>query len=276
MRVTSDRRGRIRQVLSPSNPVIKVFRRALMDGVTREGWLGLEGPLLLEESLNAGERATVQCVLVGQNAAAKFQSLMARLSNLTEVVTVSDRMFGQIAATQTPQGIAALVEIKPPDFDAVLSRQGVLLLVACGIQDPGNLGAIIRSGQALGADALIALRETVSPFNPKTVRASAGAILRLPILRNQQAGPLFERLRRARVRVIAADRHSKMPLAEADLKSSVAFLIGREASGLLPEIAKAADATLSIPIRPETDSVNAGAAASIFLYEAARQRGFRY
>ncbi len=276
MRVTSDRRGRIRQVLSPSNPVIKVFRRALMDGVTREGWLGLEGPLLLEEALNAGERATVQCVLVGQNAAAKFQSLLARLSNLTEVVTVSDRMFGQIAATQTPQGIAALVEIKPPDFDAVLSRPGVLLLVACRIQDPGNLGAIIRSGHALGADALIALRETVSPFNPKTVRASAGAILRLPILRNQQAGPLFERLRRARVRVIAADRHSKMPLAEADLKSSVAFLIGREASGLPPEIAKAADATLSIPIRPETDSVNAAAAASIFLYEAARQRGFRY
>jgi RNA methyltransferase, TrmH family len=276
MKHSPGRRDRIRQVLSPSNPVVKVFRRALIDGVTREGWLGLEGPLLLEEALKAGATATIQCVLAGQSATAKFQSLTARLPAQTEIITVSDRMFAQIAATETPQGIAALVEIKPPDFESVLTRPGVLLLVACGIQDPGNLGTIIRSGQALGADALVALRETVSPFNPKTVRASAGAILRMPIFRNQDAIPLFERLRRANIRMVAADRHGKTPLAEADLKDSIAFLIGREASGLSPEIAKAADITLSIPIRPETDSVNAAAAASIFLYEAARQRGFRY
>ncbi|HET7840770.1 MAG TPA: RNA methyltransferase, partial [Terriglobia bacterium] len=247
-----------------------------MDGVTREGWLGLEGPRLVEEAMQASATATIQSVLAGQSATAKFQSLIARLPAQTEIIAVSDRMFAQIAATETPQGIAALVEIKPPDFESILTRPGVLLLVACGIQDPGNLGTIIRSGQALGADALIALRETVSPFNPKTVRASAGAILRFPIFRNQEAAPLFERLRRAQVRLIAADRHSKTPLADADLKNSVAFLIGREASGLHPEVATAADITLSIPIRPETDSVNAAAAASIFLYEAARQRGFRY
>jgi RNA methyltransferase, TrmH family len=270
------RRERTRQVVSPSNPVIKVFRRALVDGVTREGWLGLEGPLLLEEALRAPATATVHCVLTGQTAAAKHQALFARLSRETEVVTVSDRMFGQIAATETPQGVAALVEIKPPDFDAILSRRDVLLLVACGVQDPGNIGTIIRSGLAMGADALIALRETASPFNPKSVRASAGAVLRLPVIRNQQAGPLLERLRRARVCVIAADRHGKMPLAEADLKGSLAFLIGKEASGLPKELRSAADLTLSIPIRPETDSVNAAAAAGIFLYEAARQRGFAY
>lgn len=276
MKYASGRRERIREVLSPSNPVIKVFRRALIDGATREGWLGLEGPLLLEDAMNANERATIHSVLAGQSATAKYQALISRLPNHTEVVTVSDRMFAQIAATETPQGIAALVEIKPPDFEAILSRSNVLLLVACGIQDPGNLGTIIRSGQALGADALVALKETVNPFNPKTVRASAGAILRLPILRNQQAAPFFERLRRAKVCVIAASRRSKMPLADANLKDSVAFLIGREASGLPPEIAKGADLTLSIPIRPETDSINAAAAASIFLYEAARQREFRY
>ncbi len=276
MKSGSGRHERIRHVLSPSNPVIKVFRRALIDGATREGWLGLEGPLLLEDALNAGEGVTIHTVLAGQSSAAKFQAQITRLPDHTEVLTVSDRMFAQIAATETPQGIAALVEIKPPDFEAMLPRPDVLLLVACGIQDPGNLGTIIRSGQALGAHALVALRETVSPFNPKTVRASAGAILRLPVIRNQEAAPLFERLRRAGVRLIAADRRSQTPIAEADLKGPVAFLIGREASGLPPEVAKAADLTLSIPIRPETDSVNAAAAASIFLYEAARQRGFRY
>jgi TrmH family RNA methyltransferase len=191
-------------------------------------------------------------------------------------VSVSDRMFEQIAATQTPQGVAALVEIRPPNFDAILSRRGTVLLVACGVQDPGNIGTIMRSGQALGASALITLRETVSPFNPKAVRASAGAVIRLPIIRNQEAEPLFARLRCARVRVIAADRHSPSSLAEADLKGSVAFLIGKEATGLPPEVARAADLMLSIPIRPETDSVNAATAAGIFLFEAARQRGFTY
>jgi RNA methyltransferase, TrmH family len=268
--------NRIRHVVSPSNPIVKVFRKALTDGVTREGWLGLEGPLLLEEALEAPATATIHCVMAGQTAAAKYQTLLARLSRLAEIVTVSDRMFAQIAATETPQGVAALVEIKPPDLEAVLSQKNVMLLVACGIQDPGNLGTIIRSGQALGADALIALRETVSPFNSKTVRASAGAVLRLPIIRNQQFGPLFERLRRADVRVIGADRRGKKALTEVDLRNSVAFLVGREGSGLPQEIKAASDILLNIPIRDETDSVNAAAAASIFLYEAARQKGFRY
>jgi RNA methyltransferase, TrmH family len=276
MSTSGSQRERIRHVVSSSNPVLKVFRRALLDGTTRQGWVALEGPLLLEEALSARGTATVQSVLVGESATAKFQTLLARLPEEAELVGVSDRLFEQVAATQTPQGVAALVEIRPPDFDAIVSRRGTMLLVACGVQDPGNIGTLVRSGQALGASALITLRETVSPFNPKAVRASAGAVLRLPIIRNQQPAALFARLCRARVRVIAADRRSPSSLAEADLKGSVAFLIGREASGLPPEVARAADLLLSIPIRPETDSVNAATAAGIFLYEAARQRGFAY
>jgi TrmH family RNA methyltransferase len=276
MNTSGSQRERFRHVVSPTNPVLKIFRRALLDGATRQGWLGLEGPLLLEEALKAARTATVQCVLVGESAATKFQALLERVPKEAELVSVSDRMFEQIAATQTPQGVAALVEIRQPDFDAILSRRSVILLIACGVQDPGNIGTIVRSGQALGASALITLRETVNPFNPKAVRASAGAVLRLPIIRNQEAEPLFAHLPRARVRVIAADRHSPTPLAEADLKGSVAFLIGKEATGLPPEVARAADLVLSIPIRPETDSVNAATAAGIFLYEAARQRGFAY
>jgi RNA methyltransferase, TrmH family len=276
MRVSARRREKTREVVSPSNPVLKVFRRALLDGETREGWLGLEGPHLLEEAVDARATATVHCVLVGKSAATKFHSLLARLPKEAERVVVPDPLFAQIAATESPQGVAALVALCPPDINALLARRGLLLLVACGIQDPGNIGTIVRSAQALGATALVTLRETVSPFNPKAVRASAGAVLRLPILRNLEAGPFFDRLRRARIRIIAADRHSPSPLAQADLTGSVAFLIGREATGLPPEAARAANLLLSIPIRPETDSVNAASAAGIFLYEAARQRGFRY
>ena len=276
MNISGQRRSQARQVMSPDNPVLKVFRRALAEGATREGWLGLEGPLLLDEALKARETATVQSVLAGESAAKKFHALIARLSKDTELVTVSDRLFEHIASTRTPQGIAALVELRPPSLDSILARDGAVLLVACGVQDPGNIGTMMRSGQALGASALITLRETVSPFNAKALRASAGAVLRLPIFRNLEAGPLFERLHRAHVRIVAADRHSPSPIAQADLTSSVAFLIGKEATGLPPNVSRAADLLLSIPIREETDSVNAATAAGIFLYEAARQRGFSH
>lgn len=270
------RQTRIRELASARNPLLKVFRRALADGVTREGWLAVEGRFLLEEALNATGRAVVHSVLVGRGAAEKFGDLFARLPKEAEVAQVSDRLFRQVAQTENPQGIAALAELRDEDLGTILTRRDVLLLVACGLQDPGNLGTMMRSGQALGATALITLQETVSPFNPKAVRSSAGAIFRLPVFRNLQAETLFRRLRDAGVRIIAADGRSPSPLAQADLRGPVAFLIGKEATGLAREIAREASLFLSIPIRPEMDSVNAATAASIFLYEAARQRTFRY
>ena len=181
-----------------------------------------------------------------------------------------------MAQTENPQGIAALVELPPRSLDAILKGRSVLLVVACGLQDPGNLGAIMRSAAAFGASALLTLRETVSPFNPKAVRSSAGAIFHLPVLAGCRADELLPRLRGERVRIIAADGHSPSPLDRADLRGSLAILVGREASGLPPEIAREASESLSIPIRPGMDSVNVAAAASVFLYEAARQRGFEY
>ncbi len=267
---------RLRDIESPANPLVKVFRRALAEGVTRDGLLAVEGPHLVEEALGASARATVHSVLVSRDGEERFCALLARLPKDSEVARIPDRLFAKIVQTESPRGIAALVEVRPGDLDAILARSDAVLLVACGLQEPGNLGSMMRSAQALGCAALITLEETVSPFNPKAVRASAGAVFRLPTLAGQKAQPLFARLRAADVTLIAADRRSPSSLADADLRGRVAFLIGREATGLKAEVARQAQTLLSIPIRPETDSVNAAAAASIFLYEAARQRRFRY
>jgi TrmH family RNA methyltransferase len=193
-----------------------------------------------------------------------------------EAVQVPDRLFEQVAQTQNPQGIAALVELPLHNLDTILAGQNLLLPVACGVQDPGNLGTLIRSAAAFGASALFTLQDTVCPFNPKAVRSSAGAVFRLPVLAGFATKELVDRLRAARVRIIAADRHSPSALHEADLRGSLAIMVGKEASGLPPEIAREASLLLSIPIRPEIDSVNVATAASVFLYEAARQRGFEY
>jgi TrmH family RNA methyltransferase len=271
----------IRNIESSTNSLVKVFRQALKEGVTREGWIAFEGPLLLEEALHActeGEpgRCRIQSVLASRAAAEKFARLIERLPKEAELAQVPDRLFDRLAQTESPQGIAALVELPKASLDAVLTRRDPCLLIACGVQDPGNLGSMMRSVQALGGSALLALRDTVSPFNPKTLRSSAGAIFRVPVFRNLESGDLFPKLRSAGITIIAADRRSTASLTQSDLRGGVAFLIGREGGGLDQRLLDGATLRLSIPIRTETDSVNAGVAASIFLYEAARQRGFKY
>ena len=268
-------RLKIREIESATNPLVKVFRRALAEGRTRDGFLAVEGPHLLEEALAASGRATVHSVLARERTES-LSPLTQRIPKEAELVSVPERLFRKVAQTDNPQGIAALVELRHDSLETVLAQPKVIALVACGIQEPGNLGSIMRSAQALGGSALVTLEETVSPFNPKAVRASAGAIFRLPVFHGLKARALFERLRAAGVTIVAADRHSPSPIAGADLRRSVAFLIGREATGVRAEILREASLLLSIPIRPETDSVNAAAAAAVFLYEAARQRKFEY
>ena len=272
----------IREVTSSSNALVKVFRRSLAGGVTPEGWLAVEGPRLLEEALQACAKlpnsspVTVHSVLVSRSGAEKFDSLMARLPGDAETVQVPDRLFQRVAQTQTPQGIAALVELAHADLGETLARRDSLQVIACGLQDPGNLGTILRSAQALGATALVTLAATVSPFNPKAVRSCAGAVFRMPVFAGQDPGTLFERLRNAGIRIVATDRHSSLSLAQADLRGRLALLVGNEAAGLAPEITAQGAMRLSIPIRADTDSINAAMAATIFLYEAVRQREFRY
>jgi TrmH family RNA methyltransferase len=266
----------IREITSAENALLKVFRRALAEGTTREGLLAVEGPFLVEEALNAAPRSVVHSVLVSQTAEEKFRGLLARLPKESEVADVSERLFHQVAQTESPQGIAALVEVRRENLDPLLSRRNALLLVACGLQDPGNLGAMIRSAQAFGASALITLEGTVSPYNPKAVRASAGAVFHLPLFAGEKTEPLFPQMRGARVRIVAADRHSTGSLADSDLRGPLAILIGQEAAGLSPAISRQADLLVCIPIRDGMNSLNAAAAASIFLYEAARQRGFSH
>lgn len=264
----------IHEVTSATNAVLKIYRRALADGETREGWLAVEGPHLVEDALEAVGRARVESVLVSQSGKGRFARLLNRLPAEAEVTLVPDRLFKQVAQTQSPQGIAAFIQLTPTSLDAVLAVLNSLLIVACGLQDPGNLGTILRSAEALGATALLNLQDTVSAFNPKVVRSSAGAIFRLPVVAKLEMSRLLARLREANVSVIASDRHSPVAITQADLRGPVAILIGREASGLPSEALHQATLRLSIPIRAGTDSVNAASAATIFLYEAARQRGF--
>jgi RNA methyltransferase, TrmH family len=269
-------RARLRELTSASNSLVKVFRRALAEGVTRDGWLCGEGPHFLEEALKPGSQTVVHSVLVSAEAAEKHQTLLAQLPAESELAWVPERLFRQIAGTQTPQGIAALVELARFDLKAVSASGNSILVIACGLQDPGNMGTIIRSADALGASAVVTLTGTVSPFNSKAVRSCVGSIFRMPVFAGIKPETLFPLLRNSGVRILGADRRSALDVSKADLRGPVAVLVGQEAAGLPPEISREADEFLNIPIRTEADSLNAATAAGIVLYEIARQRNFQY
>lgn len=266
----------MRELTSATNSLVKVFRRALAEGLTRDGWLCGEGPHFLEEALKVNSRAVVRSVLVSAEAANKHTELLARLPAESELAQIPDRLFHQIAGTRTPQGVAAIVELPVADLKTVATSRNAVLVIVCGLQDPGNIGTIIRSADALGASAVVTLAGTVNPFNPKSVRSCAGSIFRMPVFAGMKPADLFKQLRDPGVRILGTGPRGTKTLSSANLRGSIALLIGQEAAGLPEEISREADELLRIPVRGEADSLNAATATGIFLYEVARQRNFEY
>lgn len=264
----------VRIVQSKQNARLKLLRRALTrPGRDAEGLVGIEGPHLLEEALRAGLR--VRAIFAGGDNVGVFDPLSGTgtLDSDVEMLLVPGNSLQSILETQTPQAIAALVEM--PDWTwAHLFKQSQtmpMVVVLAGIQDPGNLGTILRSAEAFGANGLVCLPGTVNPWNPKAVRASAGSIFRLPVIA-AEPDECFSMLRQAGAHIYTTAVRDAVPADEMNLGAPVAFLIGNEGAGVPPEIAAQADAALTIPCPGPVESLNAAAAASVLLYEAARQR----
>jgi TrmH family RNA methyltransferase len=199
----------------------------------------------------------------------------------------TDKLFASVAGTETPQGVAALFEQPAWEFDDVVRGaagvdgafrgDAVLVLVMAAVQDPGNVGTIVRSAEAFGATGVVSTRGSADPWSPKALRASAGSGLRFPVLRGMAIPVLLAQLRVAEVKIVAASSHAAAVSgagadAAADLRGAVAIFIGNEGAGLPAAIEHAADARIWIPMSAGVESLNAGVAASVVLYEAARQR----
>jgi TrmH family RNA methyltransferase len=168
--------------------------------------------------------------------------------------------------------VAALARWKDFSLADVLAKssEGPLLALA-GVQDPGNLGTILRSAEAFGAGGVLLGEGTVTPFNPKVVRASAGSVFRLPVAWARLSEALG-RMKEQGLRLVATDSHKGTPLDQAGLSGPLAIFIGSEGAGLPRDLIKAMDEVVAIPQATQVESLNAGVAASIVLYEAMRQR----
>jgi TrmH family RNA methyltransferase len=261
----------LRIVQSKQNVRLKDLRRALAQpGRDASGLAGIEGPNLLEEALRAGLR--IPTVFVAQGA----EHLLDRLAlpAETEVLLLPKDLLDSALATETPQSVAALVE--PPNWtwdDIFISpaKAAPLIVILAGLQDPGNLGTILRSAEAFGAQAVLSLPGTVSAWNPKAVRASSGSVFRLPQL-SVSVEDCFARLRKAGMKIWTTAVRGAKAANHIDLTGPVALLIGNEGNGVPEELAALADGAVTIPCPGPVESLNAAIAVSVLLYEANRQR----
>ncbi|HEY6488369.1 MAG: RNA methyltransferase [Terracidiphilus sp.] len=261
----------LRIVQSQQNARLKELRRALAQpGREPTGLVGIEGPHLVTEALRAGLR--LRCVFAAQDAESLLDPL--HLPVRTEVLLLPREILSRALTTETPQPIAALIEPPCWNWSHVLGagrKTAPLLLVLAGLQDPGNLGTILRSAEAFGADGILSLPGTVSPWNPKAMRASAGSVLRVPFLAVSER-EAFTRLREAGVRTYVTTPLASHPADLVNLAEPAALLIGNEGNGVPEELAAKADQAITIPCPGPVESLNAAVAASVLLYEAARQR----
>jgi RNA methyltransferase, TrmH family len=259
----------VRIVQSKQNGRLKELRRALASP-TRGESVGIEGPNLLDEAVRAGLQ--IRCVFVSNEDEADIYAQAVRAG--TEIIVVPRDLLTAALTTETPQPIAALVDPPQWTWEQIL-RPGELaeplVVVLAGLQDPGNLGAIVRSAEAFGASGVISLPGTVNAWNPKAVRASAGSVFRMPVL-TADPEEAVARLRASGIEVLVAAADSALDADRVHLAHPTAFLIGNEGNGVPVEIAALADGAIRIPCPGPVESLNAAVAASVLLYEAARQR----
>lgn len=241
------------------------FRRAEL---TPQGECAIEGVKLIDEVLRSSQH--MESVFFSESARPFAEKLLPQINARTETLVLPNALFNSIVPSDAPQGVAALLKLPAFSSSQLLDRssQGPFL-VAAGLQDPGNLGTIFRSAEAFAAAGIFLTEGTVSPYNSKVSRGSSGSIFRLPFLRVSSV-ELIPLLRGHGVRLLATSSHAGTPLPEISWTLPLAIFIGNEGAGLSRELARQMDETLAIPQAAQVESLNAGVAASIVLYEAAK------
>lgn len=269
---------KIKQITSAQN---STFKQTVKYNNAREarkaGVFLVEGIRAVDEVLQAGdwqmESLWISEELIKSDRA-YVQSVLKSVKEETPVYTVAAPMFARLADTETPQGILAVVKRQSFELTQVLknSEKAPLIVVLENLQDPGNVGTILRTADSAGATAVICTRGTADIYSAKVVRSTMGSLLHLPVCHVESVQAVADLLHRHKVQLLAAHLQGRCYHFEQDMKQPVAILIGNEGAGLTAEAAAAADALVKIPMPGRAESLNAAMAAGILVYEAVRQR----
>ncbi len=261
---------RIEQLTSSTNSLLKAVRKAVSAGeLTGDGLCVAEGFHLLEEALRSGQQ--VAAVFFTYAARRGVERWLGPLAG-ARIIELSASLFRTLSTTDTSQGVLTLVLAPTWTFDNVMEGDGPVVVLD-GIQDPGNAGAIVRSAEAFGAAGAVFLKGTVSPFNPKSLRASAGSLFRTRFAYGVSDEQLLNAIKQRGMTLFAAVPEGAVPLERVDLSRNCAVVFGNEGRGIRPELSCHASA-IYIPTH-RVESLNAAVAAGVILYEAWRQRNSR-
>ena len=255
-------------ITSRDNQRVKQLRGALAETARpANGILGIEGEHLFQEALRSNLR--VRTLFLREDRATPLD-----LPHDINILRLSDDVFRSISTTPAPQGIAAIIDAPHFSLDHALGRRRAtpsLLLILDALQDPGNLGTLIRSAEAFGATGILLLPGSASPWNGKALRASAGSAFRLPVL--PCTVEAVRKLADQGVQLLAAVGNGPIPTPDAlDLTRPIAFLIGNEGAGLSPEVLALAHTRVTLPCTGPVESLNAAVAGSLLLFTAQQQR----
>jgi TrmH family RNA methyltransferase len=259
-------------ISSRRNAIVAEFRAA---AERRRGdrHLLLDGVHLVEEARAAGlplVRVAISAGWLEDPAARRIRAAMQR--NGTRIDVVSERVMEALSPVRTPTGIVAVAEVPPRQMEQVLATATGLLLVAVDVQDPGNVGAIVRAAEAGGARGVIVAGASADPFGWKALRGSMGSAFRLPVAVERDPAEALGALRTRGWKVLATMPREGQPLYGVDLRGATAVLLGGEGPGLSRALAEMADDRIAIPMQSPVESLNVAVTAALIVYESWRQR----
>jgi TrmH family RNA methyltransferase len=260
---------------SPSNPRIKSLKSLRVKKVReKEKKLLVEGFHLLAEAASASGH-DIELVVMTEKASgsSEGEALKKGLSGAgIEVLLISEKVSRDISEVDAPQGVFAVVKYPGHELHEVLYSDRPLVVVCSGIQDPGNLGTIIRTAHAAGASGVIVSSGTVDPYNEKVLRSTMGSIFHIPVVCADDASEVLGKLKAAGLKIVAADTNGASLIWQADLRGPVAIIFGSEGKGLTDQLRALCDLAVSIPMPGGAESLNVAVSGAVIMYEVLRQR----
>jgi TrmH family RNA methyltransferase len=256
------------RITSMSNRIIKEARSlGNKKGRKISQAILLEGYRLVRDALDSG--AEIRYFIISDNFFQKEELFLSQIPNIKKV-QVPDELFSRISETESPQGVLAVAE--KPVYDKKYIISSIKRAIALeNIQDPGNLGTIIRSADACGFDAVFLSKDSVDPYNNKVIRSTMGSLFHIPVIVVENFIETLQKLKSNNILIAAAHVRDAVPCWQADMSGKLAVIIGNEGNGISDEVLDIADITVMIPMSGKAESLNASAAASILIYECMRQ-----
>jgi RNA methyltransferase, TrmH family len=258
------------RIASRQNPLVRRFRE-LARGTAASGDALLDGAHLVQEALRS--EVPIDLVAIADRVTARESAIVEEARRAgARVVQVPDHVLAAMSPVRQPSGIVAIARCRAATLTQVLDGATPLVLVLAGVQDAGNVGAIIRAAEACGATGIICSDGTADPFGWKALRGAMGSSFRMPIAVDHGVSAIVAAARTRGVAVVATTPRDGTPLGSFDLRRPVAIVLGAEGAGLPSDVTASADALLTIPMRAPVESLNVSVAAALILFEASRQR----